>query len=149
MITKTFTAVMLSTALLTGAALAENTTADRSSAAMMHKEGEWRSSKLIGVDVYNAANEKIGSIEELILGKSGRVENVVLGVGGFLGMGEHYVAVAFDKLKWSNEPVSSSTAATKTDKTTTGTARAPASPFGRPTRNGTPTTPSSTPPRTS
>lgn len=76
--------------------------------------------KLIGVDVYNDANEKIGAIEDLIVDKSSRVENVILGVGGFLGMGEHYVAVSMDKLKWANEPVrTSSTAAT--DKTTVGT----------------------------
>ena len=34
--------------------------------------------------------------------KSGKVENVVIGVGGFLGMGEHDVAVNFDRLKWSD-----------------------------------------------
>jgi hypothetical protein len=56
------------------------------------------------VNVYNEANEKIGDINEVILDKSGKVANVVLGVGGFLGMGEHYVAVAFDQLKWVNEP---------------------------------------------
>ena len=65
-----------------------------------HKEGEWRASKLVGVNVYNDANEKIGDINDVILDKSGKVENVILGVGGFLGMGEHYVAVAYDKLKW-------------------------------------------------
>jgi sporulation protein YlmC with PRC-barrel domain len=105
---------LLSTALMTGVASAETATtaaADKAdSSAMMHKEGQWRSSKLIGVDVYNEANEKVGDIEELILDKSGKIENVVLGVGGFLGMGEHYVAVAFDKLKWVNEPVRSTTA---------------------------------------
>jgi sporulation protein YlmC with PRC-barrel domain len=79
---------------------------------MKHKEGQWRSSKLIGVDVYDEANEKVGDIEELILDKSGKVEHVVLGVGGFLGMGEHYVAVAFDKLKWVGEPARSTTAST-------------------------------------
>jgi sporulation protein YlmC with PRC-barrel domain len=92
---------------------------------MMHKDGQWRSSKLIGVDVYNDANEKIGDIEELIVDKSGKIEHVVLGVGGFLGMGEHYVAVSFDKLKWVNEAVRStsvsSAPATTTEKTTTGT----------------------------
>jgi sporulation protein YlmC with PRC-barrel domain len=76
----------------------------------MHKEGEWRASKLVGVNVYNDANEKIGDINDVILDRSGKVENVVLGVGGFLGMGEHYVAVAYDSLKWSNEPPGSSTA---------------------------------------
>jgi sporulation protein YlmC with PRC-barrel domain len=108
---------LLSTALMTGVASAQTATtvaADKAadSSAMMHKEGQWRSSKLIGIDVYNEANEKVGNIEDLILDKSGKIENVVLGVGGFLGMGEHYVAVAFDKLKWVNEPVRSTTAST-------------------------------------
>jgi sporulation protein YlmC with PRC-barrel domain len=107
---------LLSTALMTGVASAQTSTtatADKTnSSAMMHKEGQWRSSKLVGVDVYNEANEKVGDIEELILDKSGKVEHVVLGVGGFLGMGEHYVAVAFDKLKWVNEPVRSTTVST-------------------------------------
>jgi hypothetical protein len=107
---------LLSTALMTGVASAQSATtaaADKADgSAMMHKDGQWRSSKLIGVDVYNEANEKVGDIEELILDKSGKIENVVLGVGGFLGMGERYVAVAFDKLKWVNEPVRSTTAST-------------------------------------
>jgi sporulation protein YlmC with PRC-barrel domain len=104
---------LLSTVLMTGVASAQTSTTDKANnSAMTHKEGQWRSSKLIGVDVYNEANEKVGDIEELILDKSGKVEHVVLGVGGFLGMGEHYVAVAFDKLKWVSEPVRSATAST-------------------------------------
>ena len=104
---------LLSTALMTGVASAQTSTTDKAnSSTMMHKEGQWRSSKLIGVDVYNEANEKVGNIEELILDKSGKVEHVVLGVGGFLGMGEHFVAVAFDKLKWVSEPIRSTTAST-------------------------------------
>jgi hypothetical protein len=70
------------------------------------------------VNVYNEANEKIGDINDVVLDKSGKVEKVVLGVGGFLGMGEHYVAVAYDKLKWSNEPPRSTTASTTTLTTT-------------------------------
>src|SRR5450631_3744155 len=104
---------LLSTALMAGVASAQTAATDKANnSAMTHKEGQWRSSKLIGVDVYNEANEKVGDIEELILDKSGKVEHVVLGVGGFLGMGEHYVAVAFDKLKWVSEPVRSATAST-------------------------------------
>jgi hypothetical protein len=53
----------------------------------------------------------------VILDKAGKVENVILGVGGFLGMGEHYVAVAYDKLKWSNEPPRWTTASTATSTT--------------------------------
>ena len=125
MITKYLAAALLSTTLMTGAASAQTATTTTTTTAMMHKDGQWRSSKVIGVDVYNDANEKIGDIEELIVDKSGNIEHVVLGVGGFLGMGEHYVAVSFDKLKWVNEAVRSTSASsaptTTTEKTTTGT----------------------------
>ena len=71
--------------------------------------------------MYNDNNEKIGDIEELIVDKSGKVDNVVLGVGGFLGVGEHYVAVPMEKLKWVNEPVhTSSTTTAPADKPTVG-----------------------------
>jgi sporulation protein YlmC with PRC-barrel domain len=113
---KYLAAAMLTTALLTGAASAQtaNKPVADSGAAMTHREGDWRASKLVGINVYNEANEKIGDINDIILDKSGKVENVVLGIGGFLGMGEHYVAVAYDKLKWSNEPPRSTTASTTT-----------------------------------
>ena len=113
---KYLAAALLTTALFTCTASAQTTTNKTAgdSAATMHREGEWRASKLVGVNVYNDANEKIGDINDVILDKAGKVENVILGVGGFLGMGEHYVAVAYDKLKWSNEPPRSTTASTAT-----------------------------------
>ena len=113
MISRCISTVLLTTALMTGIAAAQTATTtktDANYAATMHRDGEWRASKLVGVDVYNEANEKIGDINEVILDKSGKVTNVILGVGGFLGIGEHYVAVAFDKLKWMNEPVRSTVA---------------------------------------
>ena len=102
------TAVVI-TALGVNVAVAQTATTrtDAAAASATHRDGEWRASKLVGVDVYNDANEKIGDISEIILDKSGKVANVIIGVGGFLGMGEHYVAVAYDKLKWVNEPVRS------------------------------------------
>ena len=121
--TRYLAAALLTTALFTctaSAQTASNKTVAADSvaaAASSHKEGEWRASKLVGVNVYNDANEKIGDINDVILDKSGKVENVVLGVGGFLGMGEHYVAIAYDKLKWSNEPSRSTTASTTTSTT--------------------------------
>src|SRR5437588_11210881 len=119
---KYLAAALLGTALLTGATFAQNATTDRSNVnTAVHKEGQWRSSKLIGVNVYNDNNEKIGDIQELIVDKSGKVDNVVLGVGGFLGMGEHYVAVTMEKLRWVNEPVRTSSAA-PADKSTVGEA---------------------------
>ncbi|MGA7034551.1 MAG: PRC-barrel domain-containing protein [Pseudolabrys sp.] len=86
-------------------------------------KGQWQASKLIHMNVYNAQNEKVGDIKELMLDKNGRVNTVAIGVGGFLGMGERDVAVKFDELKWSNEPVKSSDAKAST---TTGSAQSQA-----------------------
>src|SRR6202790_4638559 len=123
MISKYLATALLTTALMSGLASAQTgtTKTDATNASTtMHTEGEWRASKLVGVNVYNEANEKIGDINEVILDKSGKTANVILGVGGFLGMGEHYVAVAYDKLKWVNEPVRTSTTTPPADKPTVG-----------------------------
>ena len=82
----------------------------------------WRGSKLIGVDVYNEQNEKIGDIDEILLDASGKVASVVIGVGGFLGIGERNIMVDMTKLKFVDEPAR--TTATRT--TTTGTGDRPA-----------------------
>src|SRR3954449_1921641 len=68
-------------------------------------KGNWRSSKLVGLNVYNDSNESLGSINDLLTDKSGNVKAVVIGVGGFLGVGEHLVAVAFDKVKFVDDPI--------------------------------------------
>lgn len=70
-----------------------------SGATTKQAPGEWRAFKLKGLDVYNDS-EKVGDIEELLLDGSGKVSAVVIGVGGFLGMGEHQVAVPFGQLKF-------------------------------------------------
>jgi sporulation protein YlmC with PRC-barrel domain len=64
---------------------------------------EWRSSKLIGMAVYNRANEKVGDINDLILAPDGKISNAVIGVGGFLGMGEKLVAVSFSDLQLNRD----------------------------------------------
>lgn len=81
-------------------------------------QNQWRASKLIGVDVYNAANEKIGDINELMTDSAGKIDIVVIGVGGFLGMGTHNVGIPFAQLKWVNEPPKSTTASGTTARTT-------------------------------
>src|SRR5262245_29045794 len=65
----------------------------------------WRASKLVGLNVYNDQNEKLGDISEVLLDKSGKVEGIVIGVGGFLGMGQHDIMVEMSKLKFVDEPV--------------------------------------------
>ena len=125
---------LLSTAIGSSAAYAQQAQpADRAAPAApaassekMMLKNNWRASKLMGLDVYNEANEKLGDINELILDKNGKVNAVVIGVGGFLGMGEHDIAVTMDKLKFVEDPVRTSSTATTTRESTTGTATAPA-----------------------
>ena len=60
----------------------------------------WRASKLEGVNVYNQQDEHVGDISEVLIDKDGKVEAVVIGVGGFLGIGQRDVAVPFNALQW-------------------------------------------------
>lgn len=60
---------------------------------------DWPASEIIGTQVLNTAGEDIGDVNELILSNDGKIRAVIIGVGGFLGMGERDVAVAFDSLK--------------------------------------------------
>ncbi|MET0278944.1 MAG: PRC-barrel domain-containing protein [Pseudorhodoplanes sp.] len=93
--------------------------ADRNAAtqaAPVPASGQWRASKLIGVNVYNAQNEKLGEINELILNSSGQVAGAVIGVGGFLGMGEHDVMVPLDRLKFANEARNNTTGSGASNK---------------------------------
>jgi sporulation protein YlmC with PRC-barrel domain len=78
------------------------------------QSGQWRASKLVGLNVYNEQNEKLGDISEILLDKSGKVEGVIIGVGGFLGMGQRDIKVELSKLKFVDEPVKSSAATTTT-----------------------------------
>jgi sporulation protein YlmC with PRC-barrel domain len=60
---------------------------------------EWRSSKLVGTSVTGANNQDIGEIEDVLLDSTGMVKGVVVGVGGFVGVGEKDVAIPFSALK--------------------------------------------------
>ncbi len=68
-----------------------------------HQAGEVRASKLIGSTIRNTANESIGDINEVVLSKDGRVAAVIVGVGGFLGIGEREVAISFDALRMATD----------------------------------------------
>src|SRR5258708_7053944 len=111
MLSKFVAAAVLGSALIAAPATAQDNkmSEPKSNTAAMNetasKAGLWQGSKVIGLNVYNDQNEKIGSIKDLMVDKSGTIASAVIGVGGFLGMGERDVAVKFADLKWSNEPV--------------------------------------------
>lgn len=83
--------------------------------------GQWRASKMIGLNIYNSDNEKIGDISDIIVDRSGRLEAIVVGAGGFLGIGERDVAVPYDQINWVFTPVPSPRTSTG-PATTTGAA---------------------------
>ena len=73
-------------------------------------------SKLIGTTVVGANNESIGDINDVIVDRKGQAMAVVIGVGGFLGIGEKDVAVSFQQLDFMASPPSNQ----QTSGTTTG-----------------------------
>lgn len=53
----------------------------------------YRATKLLGSDIYNDQGEKIGKLDDFIVGSNAEVSIAVVAVGGFLGMGSRMVAV--------------------------------------------------------
>jgi len=110
MLKKYLATAMIGSALLAPLAFAAETPATPGATAAASTtnasyQGDWRASKIVGVNVYNNNNENVGSINDLLTDKNGTIKAVVIGVGGFLGMGEHLVAVSFDKIKFVDEPI--------------------------------------------
>src|SRR5207248_11596275 len=108
MLTKFLAAGLIGSALLIAPALAEDTGAMNKVGASTTAEayhGDWRTSKVVGLSVYNSKDENIGAISDLLMDKSGNIKAAVVGVGGFLGMGEHLVAIPFEKIKFVDQPV--------------------------------------------
>ena len=64
----------------------------------------WSAKKdIMGKAVYNDNNEKIGDVNDVIFSRTNSASFVVIGVGGFLGMGEHDVAVPLSRIKHDND----------------------------------------------
>jgi len=101
----TTTALTLALAAAMPAAYAQtSTSATRAATTVatgttMIQPDQVRASKMIGSTVYDVQNRNIGSVKDLILDKSGRVDKVVLDVGSFLGVGGKYVAIPLSDIK--------------------------------------------------
>jgi sporulation protein YlmC with PRC-barrel domain len=54
-------------------------------------------------NVYDPSDNKIGGVDDILIDKEGRVTAVIIGVGGFLGMGEKDVAVPFSSVRASEK----------------------------------------------
>ena len=101
---KYLAAALFGFALISTPAFAQTTvgTPDAITTISQGDASQWRSSKLIGMKVYNNSNEKIADISDLLVDQNGKIQGVILGVGGFLGIRKHLVPVKFENLKWVN-----------------------------------------------
>lgn len=121
----------------TDAAQPEGMAGDGTASAMQSEGGfftyqegdQMLGSGLMGADVWGAEGESIGGVDDLLLDSNGQVMAVVVGVGGFLGIGEKDVAIANDQLEFVlAEETAANTATTMpaTGMATTGAATTPA-----------------------
>ncbi|MBX9453808.1 MAG: PRC-barrel domain-containing protein [Mesorhizobium sp.] len=102
----------IATLIATGAAVAQTTAPAPAADAPMeaapqpqvkHAEGHL-ASNLIGETVYNGSGqdaENIGEVKDLVLDDQGNIQAIVVGVGGFLGIGEKQVALEYDLVEWT------------------------------------------------
>ena len=95
-------------ALMALPALAQDVTAPAVEKAPAEKSaalhaGDVSAKALLNESVKNAANETIGDINDLLIGGDGKVSAVIVGVGGFLGMGEKDVALPYDQLVFAKD----------------------------------------------
>lgn len=54
---------------------------------------------VMGESVYNENDEKVGDVNDVVISPDGNVTHVIVGAGGFLGMGQHDVAIPFEELQ--------------------------------------------------
>ena len=100
------TAVVLAAALSlgVGSAYAQSRKLTISQDQMRLAETGWSVKKnIMGKAVYNDNNEKIGEVDDLIFSRNNSANFAIIGVGGFLGVGKHDVAVPVSELKHEND----------------------------------------------
>jgi high-affinity K+ transport system ATPase subunit B len=95
------TGVLLALAVTAGPAFAQAPGGAGTPFIVQQPAGEWLTSLFIGQLVSNPAGETVGDINDLLFDKTGRVTVAVLGVGGFIGIGDKSVGVPFSSLGFS------------------------------------------------
>lgn len=76
------------------------------SAGYMQSDQDFLGSRIMGATVWNSAaedSEKIGDINDIIFNSNGRMIAAIIGIGGFLEIGEKSVAVGFEELEWTTD----------------------------------------------
>jgi sporulation protein YlmC with PRC-barrel domain len=66
-------------------------------------QGQMAGSALLGAKIHNDKKETVGSINDVYLDDSGKIQAVIVSVGGFLGVGAKAVAVKWDDIKYGKD----------------------------------------------
>ena len=82
-----------------GAADNANATAHAAKVIDQQKPDEWLASKFKGTDVLGADGTKVGSVDDVLFDRNGQIKAIVVGVGGFLGIGSKDVALEFNNFQ--------------------------------------------------
>lgn len=105
-------------ALMAGSAFAQDTTMPKPATTPAAQEdsqtrmapaetvaftGELSTNDLMNKSVKNGANETVGDINDIRIDKSGKIAAVIVGVGGFLGLGEKNVALPYEQLSFMRD----------------------------------------------
>jgi hypothetical protein len=69
----------------------------------MQASGQWLASDLMGLNVVGSNNESIGEVSDFLVDENGNILAAVVGVGGFLGIGQKDVAISFETLSISRD----------------------------------------------
>lgn len=65
---------------------------------MQQPADEWMVKSFLGQSVHDASGQVVGDIKDLAFDRQGHISTIVIGVGGFLGMGEKSVGVSYTSL---------------------------------------------------
>ncbi len=109
MTTRLSTATALVLTLSLSPALAQQTSGPSSGQAgqinvLTQQQPDHRLARdVLGLSVYNAQDQNIGKVDDLVLDKDNKVIAAVIGVGGFLGIGKHDVAIPIDQIQIREE----------------------------------------------
>ncbi len=64
---------------------------------------EWRVANYVGKPIVNASGEKIGDVSDMLFDRGGKITTVVVGVGGFLGLGAKQVGLPFETITYTEQ----------------------------------------------
>ena len=94
---------LAATPLLSSQASAQAVTASATTVPFVTQQppNEWLARVFLGQDVHNLTGERVGDVNDLIFDRQGRISTVVVGVGGFLGMGEKDVGIPYPSLTFN------------------------------------------------